>query len=102
VICFDIVIPKARGAIYAMYFKQGGEVANMVTEKMAEAEAIVPAQKQVKMTIMQAHNQFRHAHKDAVHKAVKATGITISPEATYYSRPHVCHCQFAGQIHPQS
>jgi hypothetical protein len=50
-----------KGAIYAMYFKQGGEVANMATDNMTE-EAIGPAQKQVKM---QAHSQFGHAHKDA-------------------------------------
>jgi hypothetical protein len=68
VICFDIVIPTAKGAIYAMYFKQGEEVANMATDNMTE-EAIVPAQKQVRMTIMQAHSQFGHAHEDAVRKA---------------------------------
>ena len=57
-ICFDIVIPTAKGAVYAMYFKRGGEVANVVTDSTAPATAIVeiPMQRRMKMTIAQAHN----------------------------------------------
>jgi hypothetical protein len=75
-ICFDIVIPTAKGAIYAMHFKRGGEVANMVTDANNQGEEATP--KQVKMSIQQAHSQFGHAQKDAVQKAAKALGITIT------------------------
>jgi hypothetical protein len=63
-ICFDIVIPTAKGAIYRMYFKRGGEVGNMVTDANNQVEEAAP--KQLKMSIQQAHSQFGHAHKDAV------------------------------------
>jgi hypothetical protein len=76
-ICFDIVIPTAKGAIYAMYFKRGVEVANMVTNTNDQVVEARP--KQLKMNIQQAHSRFGHAHEDAVRKAAKAIGITITP-----------------------
>ena len=79
-ICFDIVIPTAKGAIYAMYFKRAEEVATVVTDASAVAVVPVPMRSN-KMTIMQAHNRLGHANEDAIRKAAKAMGITITPGA---------------------
>jgi hypothetical protein len=76
-ICFNIVVPTAKGAIYAMYFKRGVEVANMVTDTNDQVVEARP--KQLKMSIQQAHSRFGHAHEDAIRKAAKAMGITITP-----------------------
>ena len=77
-ITFDIVIPTAKGAIYAMYFKRGGEVATAATNDAAIENAIVPATRPIKMSIMQAHSRLGHANEDMTRKTAKALGIIIT------------------------
>lgn len=75
-IVFDIVIPTAKGAIYAVYFKrnqQSGEVANMAAQDSGQEPYKKPH-----MTIMQAHSRFGHANEEATRKTAKHLGIKIS------------------------
>ena len=79
-ICFDIVIPTAKGAIYAMYFKREMKKAVDVNDvsSTAIAQEQAPEQRSKTMTIMQAHNRLGHAHEDAIRKAAKVIGFKIT------------------------
>jgi hypothetical protein len=68
-VCFDIVIPTDKGAIYCVYLKRGCEMANVVAQGMGPKTT---------MTIKQAHDRFGHNHKDATRAMAKHLGIRIT------------------------
>ena len=69
-ICFDIVIPTEKGAIYCAYLKRGAEMINMAANPRATVTT---------MTIRQAHERFGHNNEDATRLAAKHMGIKILP-----------------------
>jgi hypothetical protein len=71
-VCFDIVIPTEKGAIY---LKRGMELA------VVDAQGLGP---KVTMTIKQAHNRFGHNNEDttqalAKHMCIKITQGKMKP-----------------------
>ena len=71
-VCFDIVIPTEKGAIYCVYLKRGGEMANVATAE--DDQQAVAA-----MSIKQAHDRLGHNNEDATRLVAKHLGIKISP-----------------------
>jgi hypothetical protein len=65
-ICFNIVIPTPKGALYCMYYKRVGEMVMSVTDSSS------------KMNIMKAHNLLGHCGEDMTRTAVKAMGWVLS------------------------
>jgi hypothetical protein len=70
-LCFDIVIPTDKGAIYCVYLKRGCKMANVATRGMGDP--IVTT-----MTIKQAHKQFGHNNKEATCAMAKHLLIKIT------------------------
>jgi hypothetical protein len=68
-VCFDIVIPTDKGAIYCLYLKRGFEMVNMAaqTEKP-----------KLTMTIKQAHERFGHIGEDETRAMAKHLGIKVT------------------------
>jgi Zinc knuckle len=52
-LCFDIVVPTSKDAIYCVYLKRGCKMANVVTQGMGEPVVTT-------MMIRQAHERFGH------------------------------------------
>jgi hypothetical protein len=70
-VCFDIVIPTDKGAVYCVYLKRGYEMVNMA------AQDIKP---KMTMTIKQAHERFGHIGKDKTWAMAKHLGIKVTQE----------------------
>ena len=71
-VCFDIDIPKEKGAIDRVYLKRGGKLANVAM--LADNQLAVT----MTMSIKQAHDPFGHNNKDATRSAAKHLGVKFS------------------------
>ena len=69
---FDIVIPTEKGAIYCVYLKRDGEMANVATADDQQAVTT--------MTIKQAHDRLGHNNEDATRLAPSTWALKFLPE----------------------
>ena len=65
-LCFDIVIPTPKGALYCMYYKRTTEMAMAVTDKGT------------KLNIMKAHDLLGHCSEEMTRSAAKSMGWILT------------------------
>jgi hypothetical protein len=69
IVTFDIVIPTAKGLLFAMYFRRETEIAGAMIESGPQP---------IRMTANEAHEKLGHADEDATRLSAKELGITIT------------------------
>jgi hypothetical protein len=69
-VTFDIVIPTAKGLLFAMYFWRNTEIAGAIVENKKDPKKTMSAN--------EAHEKLGHADEDATRRAAKELGITIT------------------------
>ena len=65
-VCFNIVIPTPKGALYCMYYKRATEMAMAATERGT------------KMNIAKAHSLLGHCNEDMTQSAAKSMGWVLT------------------------